>query len=224
MRNSFKIIRSRRRSIALIITPEATLVVRAPFHAPIGDIQDFIRQKSAWIGRKLTEAATRPKFYPREFRDGEQFLYMGVSRPLQIIDNSAGAAPLSFDGKFLISRNSLPEARQIFMAWYKYQAAALIKERLGHYSSVSGIPYGVFRVTGARSRWGSCSAKNKLNFSWRLAMAPGHVLDYVVVHELAHLVHRNHSRNFWNKVGSIFPLYRDSERWIKDNGHLCDIR
>jgi predicted metal-dependent hydrolase len=231
MRNSFEeaaalpsgtIIRSRRRSIGLIITPDATLVVRAPFHAPAGAIRDFVRQKSAWIDRKLAEAAARPKPHPKEFKDGENFLYRGGSYPLSIVD--AAASPLAFDGTFRLAKRSVPGARQTFMAWYKDQASALIRERLDRYSSSSGITYSAFNVTGARSRWGSCSAKGRLNFSWRLALAPGHVLDYVVVHELAHLEHRNHSRLFWDRVADIFPPYLDSERWIKDHGHLCDIR
>jgi hypothetical protein len=196
--------------------------VRAPFHAPAGAIRNFISEKSAWIDRKLAEAAARPKFYPREFKDGETFLFRGGSHLLSIVD--AQAAPLAFDGTFRITKKSLPDARRIFMVWYKSQASVLIRQRLNKYASSSGIACGEFNVTGARSRWGSCSAKGRLNFSWRLAMAPDHVLDYVVVHELAHLEHRNHSRRFWDRVGNILPSYLDSERWIKDHGHLCDIR
>jgi hypothetical protein len=196
--------------------------VRAPFHAPDGAIRDFVSEKSAWIDRKIVEIANRPKSHPREFRDGEKFLYRGDLYPLSIID--AAAAPISFDSGFRLSKHSIPDAKQVFIEWYKEQAAAAIRERLQFFSSLSGILYGTFRVTGARSRWGSCNAKGKLCFSWRLAMAPEHVLDYVVVHELAHLEHRNHSRRFWDRVGNIFPSYMESERWIKDHGHLCDIR
>lgn len=197
-------------------------MVRAPLHAPVRAIQDFIREKSEWINRKIAEVSARPTLNSKEFKDGERFLYRGELYPLSIVD--AAPEPLFFDGVFRLQKSSLSEARGVFIAWYKGRSAELIQDRLSRYSVMSGISYGVFKITSARSRWGSCSAKNKLNFSWRLSMAPDHVLDYVVVHELAHLEHRNHSRRFWDRVANIFPLYRESEQWIKDHGYLCDVQ
>lgn len=215
------IIRSRRRSIALVVTHEAKLVVRAPLRAPAGSILDFIREKREWIDRKIAIASARPKLHRKEFKPGESFLYLGEPHLLSIIDDAP--EPLCFDGEFRLHRHCLSDARDLFIAWYTKRTSDLVRERLDRYSAISGIKYGSFRVTGARNRWGSCSAKNKLNFSWRLAMAPGHALDYVVVHELAHLEHKDHSRRFWETVAGILPLYRAGRYWIRDYGYLCDV-
>ncbi len=217
-----KVIRSRRRTIALVITHDAALVVRAPFHIPDGVIRDFVEKKSGWINRKLVEIAARAKLQPKEFKPGEHFLYRGESYPLLIDDNAT--TPLAFDGMFRLARRSLADAREAFVEWYTQETAALIRQSLDRHSAVSGITYNSFRVTTSRRRWGSCSAGKRLNFSWRLAMAPGHVLDYITAHELAHVEHMNHSRRFWDRVGTIFPQYRESERWIKNRGHLCDVQ
>lgn len=89
------------------------------------------------------------------------------------------------------------------------------------YSRLYPFKVNQVRITSARTRWGSCSGKNNLNFTYRLAMAPLNVIEYVVVHELAHLKHRNHSKAFWNEVGMIKPDYRKDRDWLKKNGfHL----
>ncbi len=215
------IIRSRRRSVALVVTHDAKLVVRAPLHAPAGIILDFIREKRKWIDRRIAIASARPKLHRKEFKPGERFLYLGESYPLSMVDDAP--EPLSFDGEFRLHKRYLSGARDLFIAWYGKRTSDLVRQSLDRYSAISGIKRGSFRVTSARSRWGSCSAKNKLNFSWRLAMAPGHVLDYVVVHELAHMEHKDHSRSFWDRVAGIFPLYRGGRQWIRDHGYLCDV-
>jgi len=216
-----QIIRSRRRTVALVVTRDATLVVRAPLRAPIRLIEDFVSRKSSWIRRKMAEAAARPGPSPKEYADGEEFLYLGDPYRLSVVDDPV--AGLSFSQVFRLSRRCLPRARQAFAEWYKKEASVKIGERLGLYSAMSGIAYEEFKITGGRSRWGSCTAENRLLFNWRLVMAPICVIDYVVVHELAHVERKDHSRHFWDKVDALFPRYRESKEWLKDNGHLLAL-
>jgi len=216
-----KIVRSKRRTVALVITRDATLVVRAGVHTPAAFIEDLVQKKSAWITRKIAEVAGRPKLFPRKFADGERFPYLGSTYPLAIVDDTE--APLSLADGFILSRCCLPAARQAFVGWYREKACAKIKERLDLYASRSGIRYGRCNITGAQSRWGSCTAKNTVNFSWRLILAPLHVVDYVIAHELAHVERKDHSRHFWSRVSDIFPGYHESERWLKDHGHSLGL-
>ncbi|MBI4687875.1 MAG: M48 family metallopeptidase [Nitrospirae bacterium] len=98
-----------------------------------------------------------------------------------------------------------------------------MSERVSWYSSLSGLKYNRVKISDAQKRWGSCSAKGNLNFSWRLIMSPIRVIDYVVIHELAHLEERNHSKKCWNKVKIMLPDYEQYKEWLKENKHLLDI-
>jgi len=216
-----KIIRSRRRTVALVITKDATLVVRAGVHTSAAYIEDLVHKKRAWITRKIAEVAGRPKLFPGKFADGERFPYLGNAYPLAIVDDTE--VPLLLADGFILSRRCLPAARQVFVDWYREKARAKIQERLDLYASRSDIGYGRCNITGARSRWGSCTAKNTVNFSWRLILAPLHVVDYVIAHELAHVERKDHSRHFWSRVSDIFPGYHESERWLKDHGHSLGL-
>lgn len=108
--------------------------------------------------------------------------------------------------------------RSILVEWYKSHARAIIKERVEVWSQQMQLSYNRIFIKGQKTRWGSCSSLKNLNFNWRLVIAPLPVLDYVVVHELAHLVEMNHSAKFWGMVGTFFPEYRECKDWLKRNG------
>ena len=213
-----QIIRSRRRTVALVITADAQLVIRAPLYTPMKFIEGFVDKKWPWITRKISEIEARPKARVNEFTDGERFLYLGESYPLALVDDADTA--LSFDQGFRLSRLHHPSARELFTRWYRSRASTEIRRRLDLYSSSSGISYDKFDITGARTKWGSCAGRGDLRFSWRLIMAPQDVIDYVVVHELAHVERKDHSKYFWGRVSELFPCYRQSREWLRDNGHL----
>ncbi|MCK5569045.1 MAG: M48 family metallopeptidase, partial [Spirochaetes bacterium] len=107
--------------------------------------------------------------------------------------------------------------------WYKEQAYKKIRERLDRYSVVSDIQFKKFTISNAQKRWGSCSSRGNLHFSWRLIMAALRVVDYVVVHELVHIREQNHSAKFWKKVELLLPDYRSNRQWLKLNGYSLDI-
>lgn len=125
-----------------------------------------------------------------------------------------------FDGSLKICTLVVNNAKDHLACWYKAQALEYITQRVEHYSQLTGLKYKSVRINNATSRWGSCSFRNTLNFTWRLIMAPSKVIDYVVMHELIHLKQRDHSRKYWNEVAHIMPDYRQDERWLKLNGHL----
>lgn len=212
------IMRSRRRTIALVITKDARLEVRAPISAPVSAIESFIAKKNKWITRKIAEAAARPKPQPKAYEEGEEFLYLGRAYQLTIVSDTD--APLRFDDRFYLALSGRTKAGELFYGWYRDRAVSVIRERLDLCSALHGIRYDKFNISNARTKWGSCAGGGNLRFSWRLVMAPPEVIDYVVAHELAHIERKDHSRLFWEKVEAIFPRYRQCAKWLKDNGHL----
>jgi hypothetical protein len=207
------LIRSRRRSIALIVTPEATLTVRAPLHTPLSFIENLIQQKAAWIRQRIKEAQEKPRAVPWRFVEGEEFLFLGQAYRLKYSDGDR----IELNEELLFPREFLSRAEEELTFWYRQQALRLILERVGHNARAMGLKPATVRLSEASRRWASCGGNGVLHFNWRLIMAPLPVLDYVVIHELAHLIVRSHSARFWSKVRVFCPDYRVFRTWLRNN-------
>lgn len=216
-----KVIRTRRRTIALVVGSDATLTVRAPMQTPMEYIEELVRKKLDWIRERISEVESRPKVLQKRFANGESFLYLGDPYRLRIVSDAK--TPFAFQKEFVLSAEHQSRARALLLEWYKREARRKIPDRVKWHASRFGIEVRRIKITEARKRWGSCGRGNSLNFSWRLIMAPLAVLDYVVIHELAHTVERNHSRGFWSKVATMCPTYRSSMQWLRKNEHLLQI-
>jgi hypothetical protein len=216
-----KIIRSRRRTIALEITPSATLIVRAPLRVPSEHIEEIIRQKRSWIVRKFDEMKQRPFSSGHEYVEGEIFLFLGRQYPLHILQNSN--ITIERSDKLYVSSTLLPDIKNQIKRWYREEAHKEIPARCMWFSMKTGHVPTTIRITDARQRWGSCTHKGGLNFSWRLIQAPLDIVDYVVVHELVHISQPDHSRKFWNKVRDILPDYERRRKWLRENERLLKI-
>lgn len=171
-----RIIRSKRKTLALEIDSNACLIIRAPKLMPVFVIKKFIQQKQNWIIKK-------------------QKLIKQRNKQIELTKKSTPK----------ISKNKV----------YK-----IISQRVKYYSSISNLKYNKINITNAKKRWGSCNAKNNLNFPLRLASASEKIIDYVVVHELCHIKEKNHSKKFWNKVQRLMPDYKKHRKWLKDKGYL----
>ena len=210
-----KLIRSKRRTLALIVETDGSLTVRAPLRMKEADIRRFIEEKQGWIKRK--QAGTRKDAdVSRQYVDRERFLYLGEEVPLRIIPD--GKPALVMDGAFKLTESAQPGAESIFESWYKTRARTVFTERVLFFARKHDFKPGKLRLSSAKTRWGSCSTKGTLSFTWRLVMAPLDVIDYVVVHELCHLKEMNHSKAFWAQVAAILPDYKKRRAWLKKNG------
>lgn len=211
-----ELIRSKRKTVALMVKPDGRLVVRAPLRTPLHVIEGFVKEKEGWIREKQAEVLRLQQACPvRQYAEGEEFLFLGQVLRLELAD---ARIPVSRDMSSLkFSRRVVPQAAEYLEAWYRKQAGEVIRERVAYWSQLTGIKHKSVKITGAMRRWGSCSSKNSLNFAWRLVMAPLEVIDYVVVHELVHVLEKNHSNRFWSRVEAIFPNHRQARLWLKDN-------
>lgn len=215
---AYQVVRSKRKSVALVIDNEANLVVRAPVLMPDTTIDEFIHKKKRWIKEKQQQVAIfGEKHSSVVVETGESIMYLGNN--YAIIKDSVDAIEVS--GNELI----VPENYDVeeLSAWLKEQAMQIISERVAQYANVMGITPGTVMLTEAKARWGSCSTKSNLNFAWRLIMCPLSVIDYVVVHELSHITYKNHSPAFWARVKTVFPTYEDDQEWLKVNKKLMEI-
>lgn len=155
----------------------------------------------------------RPRSAPWRFVEGEEFLFLG--KPYRLKYSDGDRIELSAD--LLFPRDFLSRCEEEMTYWYRQQALRLIQERVDHNARSMALRPGAVRLNDTTSRWASCGGDGVLRFSWRLIMAPLPVLDYVVIHELSHLVVRNHSARFWSTVREMCPDYRNLRSWLRHN-------
>jgi predicted metal-dependent hydrolase len=223
-----EIIRSSRKTFAIVIRRDGTLIVRAPRRATLKQIHEIIERKVDWIREKRAFMLNNyPQAAPKEYVNGESFWYLGKVYPLELVPPASThlntSYPLALGDHFYLSRTAHKKAGQVFETWYRKQARKLLSQRLKECAAQYGFVLPNIRITSARTRWGSCSSSGYINFTWRLVMAPMDVIDYVVVHELVHLIVRGHSRAFWDKVKAIMPDYKQREKWLDLNGGLFKL-
>jgi len=214
----------RRRTISLQIKEEGKIVISAPHHTPKWEVEKFIKEKQLWINNKISEKEKQTKEAEKRFLSGERFLYLGEWYPLEIHEFDHKGPPLRlFFGKFILNKDHVEGARDLFIRWYQREAKEKIVERIDYYCrKLRLFPEGI-RITNARFRWGSCSRDNRLSFSWRMIMASLTVIDYILIHELVHFREKNHSKRFWTTLESILPDYKKHRLWLKENGHLLQL-
>ncbi len=215
---SVRVIRSRRKSIALIVQPDGELIVRAPKRATQKQINSLIEKHAGWIEKKKMQAKeVQALFAPHRFLEGESFSFLGENYPLVFTDLEKPT--LILDKEFQLARPVQGKAEVIFEQWYKKKAREIFTARVKYYSQKHDFSYQKVKLSSAKKRWGSCSTKGNLNLTWRLVMMPLEIIDYVIVHELAHLREPNHSKAFWAVVEKILPDYKIRRKWLKENGN-----
>jgi predicted metal-dependent hydrolase len=214
-----ELVRSKRRTIGLEITADAKLIIRAPMRVTKKEIDAAITQRAAWILQKQEEARSRrEKYPPKQCEEGETFLYLGGPLKLTYVD---GAPKVESNGENLIVPSKKRDtAQKVITEWYKTKAFEVFCERAEFYAKRGGVSYDSIKITSALSRWGSCSNGKRLCFTWRLVLAPCEMIDYVIVHELSHIGHPDHSKAFWQRVEQFMPDFEVRRKWFRDNSAL----
>ena len=211
-----RIVRTRRKTIALVIEKDGSLTVRAPLRMPMKFIREFAGKHARWIRKNQEKVRAQAPAAAREYVSGETFLYLGKEYPLEIVGGQK--TKLILDGNFRMSEPARREGKKVFDDWYLARAKEMLPERVRVIAERHGFQYQKVRIGSARTRWGSCSSKGTLSFSWRLILAPIEVVDYVVIHELCHTLVHNHSAKFWKEVERIMPEYKQYRIWLRKNG------
>lgn len=211
-----RIIRSKRRTLALIMEDDGSVTVRAPMRASDRLILQFVEKHASWVEKKKAEMRAMVPFSPKQYLPGESFLYLGQAYPLEIVKDQK--SKLVLDDGFRLADSMQANAEMVFQDWYCQQARQVIEARVAFFAERHQFQYKKIRISSARTRWGSCSSKGTLSFSWRLILTPLDVIDYVVVHELAHTVHHNHSKHFWKLVEKLMPDYKERRKRFKHYG------
>lgn len=209
----------KRKTLGLVVERDKSVVVLAPTGTSRETLDAFVDKKKFWLFEKINYS---PKFgQPKPetpFISGKAIPYLGKNYKLDVVKNPMDG--ISFQGKFLLSQQNLQDGKAILEQWYKQKAKEKITPLVERYAKQLGVEYNTILISDLKYRWGSCTLKGNLNFNWRLIKAPQFVINYVVIHELAHLLELNHSERFWNIVKVQMPNYLEAKEWLKGNGEM----
>lgn len=229
---NYTLVRSRRllSGASVSVSQEKGVVVRAPFWMTEAMIKGLVESKSHWIQKHLNKISSSKVV--KKYKEGETYLYFGNEYVLSIksVTTPGRAAVYVCDSKIEVeiydgfSQEKHPEIiKEALLHWYLEEGIAVITEKVNYFSDQIGVSYSRISLKNVTSIWGSCSPRNCLSFNRKLVMAPHEVVDYVVIHEVSHMVHRNHGKKFWELVQKFDPLYKTHRRWLKQNHHLLSI-
>lgn len=215
--------RRRREGLRLTVERDGSLKVTAPPRAPLKLVEEFVLANLTWIetnqAKALARAAANP---PKQFQEGERFRFFGVERTLVFEDSRVSRPKVELIEDYLVvtmaAHDRSPEVIKVAIAkFFDMQARLHLPERVAHFSNAMGVRPSGLSFRCQKTRWGSCSSLGHISFNWKLVFAPEAVIDYLVVHELAHLVHANHSKNFWDLVAAHDPSWAKHRRWLREH-------
>ncbi len=207
---------SRRKTISLEVK-EGYVQVIVPIALSEKEIKNIIDKKTNWIKSKLLQQKIEPSYQKKKFISGELFLYLGKNYRLKIIESKSPAVELIENNIYVYKRNKGRSVHGLLVNWYKVQALKLFEKKINEFSKIMQVNPKSISTRTYSKRWGSCSSKGDISFNWRILMAPSSIIDYVIVHELCHLIHHDHSPRYWRTVKSFYPNYKEKAEWLKHN-------
>jgi predicted metal-dependent hydrolase len=218
MNLQYEVIRSARKSIGITVERDRRVIVRAPHEASDQSVSAAVASKRFWIWQKLRDPNKYPDPLPaKEFVTGETLLFLGQPYTLVFVEGKSGTVKLVGE-QFEVGFADQDRSKELFKAWYLGEARACLGPRIATLAAEMGIGYRRICVRELRYRWASCTPAGTLSFNWRIVQAPMIVVDYLIVHELAHVREPNHSPEFWNLVAVHAPNWSAARGWLKQNG------
>lgn len=217
-----EIVRTSRKRSASIELHGVGVRVRVPRSLSDSQIKDLISKKSSWIKKKIREAEVSAPVRPREYVSGEAFPYLGQNYRLKVI--SGDALSVKLKGGYLEAvvptsgKNRERVVQALLAVWYQTHALIRLEEKTNRYAKIIEVSPKSVNVENYKSRWGSCSVNGDITYNWRIILAPHRIVDYVVVHELCHLLEHNHSSRYWQHVNQYLPDYKARRAWLKAEG------
>lgn len=215
----FEVRRSpRRTAMQITVDRGGELLLAVPESCPTGAMEQFVREKRFWIYTKLAEkGALGPVTPQKQFVDGEGFPYLGRSHRLLLVDEPQEAPVKLEQGRFKMLRAEAAAGREHMIRWYTERAGPWLTKRVERFCGRIGVEPTGITVQDLGFRWGSCGKGGRLFFHWRTILLPPRVVEYVIVHELVHLIEPHHTPAFWLRVERAMPEFAERKRWLAEN-------
>lgn len=221
---NYKIVRKNRKTIGIKVIDGGEVIVTSPFGISEKIIRNIIKDKEEWILGKVRLMKEAEILEKKEIKNGSKLRLLGRELDLELLETGSIEKNYKIEnGKIKVFMGPRGIVRDRIDEIYRMEARRILGERTNIYSKVIGAKPNKIFIKNQKTLWGSCSSRRNINYNYRIIMAPIEIIDYIVVHELCHLVHMNHSKNYWNTVKSILPDYKERRKWLKANGHMLRI-
>ena len=234
------IVRSKRKTMCMSVNKDGSVTVKAPRLFPTDmEILKFVEQKAEWILKQRDRQQEKEDMkLVRRFETDYSFPYFGEECLVEM--QNAKKISISYENGKIVIKTPAFERLQLdyenvenkalieklqtdLKKWYKKQAYAYVSKRVEYYKEIIGVTVTSVSIKSRKSQWGSCDSNGNLTFSWRLVMARPTAIDYVVIHELCHRKHMDHSRDFWNQVQKYMPEFKKEKEWLEENSVNLNI-
>jgi predicted metal-dependent hydrolase len=213
----------KRKKLTITVERDRTIVVRAPEGTSDEEVRQVVDGKRQWILAKLRHPQKyQNRLHPpgKEVVNGESAPYLGRDYRIEVTETASGE--VEFSQCFRVPPAQQTKRREVLRDWYIARANEKIIARVEQHAHQLGVEYAAAEIVDNRYRWGSCTISDNVSFNWRLIKAPMFVIDYVVVHELAHLIEANHTDRFWNIIRAQTPTMDKAKAWLKEHGQVLE--
>lgn len=221
-----EVIRTSRIKSADVRVEDGAVSIVVPRELPDERIAQILTDKRQWIRNKIILHREAMPVSAKEYVSGESFSYLGRNYRLKVHQGAYVPAKLT-QGRLVVTvpggKDQPHMIRNALLRWYKRRAESKLQDKAKRYAVIVGVEPAGVGIKSFKSRWGSCSAKGKIDFNWKVIMAPNRVVDYVVIHELCHLIRHDHSPEFWREVERVVPDYSVCKEWLKVNGGMLEL-
>lgn len=204
--------------MGLSVERDKSIVVYAPIGTDEKEIATFVEQKKFWLYQKLYHTRKLSAALPQTpFKTGKAIVYLGQNYILEVVNQNIKGISYH-ENRFYISEQNREQGQILLNEWYRQKAEEVLLSRAKELAHRMGVRPKNITIRDLKHSWGSCTPNNRISFNWKLIKAPHYVIDYVIVHELAHLLELNHTPDFWIIVSIQQPRYKEAKKWLQDNG------
>lgn len=208
----------RSRHVRLHVSEQGEVTATVPPRLSMRALDEIVRERAGWLDEALLKMRLASRSTEVDLRRGDPVRFLGTWRPSRVIEGGRNSCRVDDDGTVVITVAHAGDPYDVLVRWYRAEARRLITDRIAHFAELYSIRCGRVSIRDQRTRWGSCSQRGDLSFSWRLVLAPPWVLDSIVVHELCHIDELNHSDRFWSLLDARFPRHREARGWLEQHG------
>jgi len=217
---SIQVVRSRRRrKTSSIIISNGIVKIVVPDQISDFTIKELINKRMPWIRKKLKDELNITPVIVKEYVDGEIFTYLGNNYQLKSLVGSVSSVKVTSDSIYVsLPKKSKENIKSLLEHWYEEKAIEILTEKTNRYAKIIGVSPTTISVGDFKSKWGSCSIEGKISYNWKIIIAPHKILDYIVIHELCHMLEHNHSKEYWCHVKTYCNDFKEYRKWLKLNG------
>ncbi|MBE7411720.1 MAG: M48 family metallopeptidase [Leptospiraceae bacterium] len=224
----YKLIRRRgHKNISISVYRDRRVIVTVDRNITNSQLREFIEEKTSWVKSRINSLPPEKK--SPQFKDGQKFLFANQLYELKICNSNVNSIEYENSCLFVKVKNKLKEnersqmIKQLMIVFCKRMMKVLVAEKIQNYKNLIGKEPNNIRIKDCKTKWGSASSLGNLNFHWKILLLPENIQNYIILHEMTHLIHPNHSKEFYTFLEKVYPDRKDAELWLKKNGNDIDI-